>query len=236
MSRALGIRLQSFLVLWASVGWLGCNATTPTTLAQTSDGTTRALPRTGDVLQITPDNVEGEALVDVPGAPGQPSLRIVTGTVKLDLTAQGSGFILGPPTWAEVLIRFSLTPKSPLRGTLNSANGIAMPAAFDAPAFTDQNGRIGFGVKSVTIEQLPSGEVIFFVRVAVRGLLDTKLIRIAYQANLLWTPGVLPGGLLPVPSAPPPAPPPPPAAPKPAPSPGDGVSVRLRTSSDTTPD
>ncbi len=202
MPRALHIPFPPFLVVFASLGFLGCNATTPTTLAQTTDGTTRALPRTGDILQIAPDKIEGEALVDVPGAPGQPSLRIVTGTVNLDLTAQGAGFILGPPTWAEVLIRFSLTPKSPLRGTLNSANGIAVPAAFDAPGFNDTNSRVGFGVKSVTLEQLPSGEVVFFVRVAVRGLLDTKLIRIAYQANLLWTPGALPGGQTPVAPAP----------------------------------
>jgi hypothetical protein len=202
LSRALGICFPSSFVLIATLGFLGCTTTTPTTLSQTTDGTTRALPRTGDILQIAPDKIEGEAVVDVPGAPGQPSLRIVTGTVNLDLTAQGAGFILGPPTWAEVLIRFSLTPKSPLRGTLTSANGIAMPAAFDAPGFNDSSSRIGFGVKSVTIEQLPSGEVIFFVRVAVRGLMDTKLIRIAYQANLLWTPGALPGGQTPVAPAP----------------------------------
>jgi len=185
------------------LGWLGCNTPTATSLSQTSDGTTRALPRTGDVLQIAPDNVEGEALVDFPGPPGQPSLRIVTGTVKLDLVAQSVGFIVGPPSWAEVVVRFSLTPKFPLRGTLTAGNGIATPAAFDSPGFSDQNSRVGFSVKSVTIEQLPSGEVVFYVRVAVRGLADTKLLRMAYQANLLWTPGVTPNGQ---PSVPPPAP------------------------------
>ena len=193
MARALGVPIGPLLGLLASVCWLGCNPTTATSLQQTSDGVTRSLPRAGDVLQIAPDNVEGEAVVDVPGAPGQPSLRIVTGTVKLDLAAKSVGFVIGPPDWAEVVARFSLSPKSPLRGTLVTANGIAAPSAFDAPSFPDSNARIGFGVKAVTIEQLPSGEVFFNVRVAVRGLNNTTLLRIAYQANLLWTPsGALP--------------------------------------------
>jgi len=233
LARALGIRRQCYLVVAAGLGLLGCTAQTATTLAQTTDGTTRALPRTGDVLQIAPDAVEGEAVVDLPGAPGQPSLRIVTGTVVLDLSAQSVGFVIGPPTWAEVLVRFSLTPKSPLRGTLLSGNGVATLSAFDAPAFNDPNSRMGFGVKSVTLEQLPSGEVVFYVRVAVRGLVNTRLMRIGYQANLLWTPGVLPGGQPPVPTAPPPAPPP---APKPPAGANDGVSLLTGASGRPTPD
>lgn len=207
VARPLGVSVSSVLLLLSSVGWMGCHATTSTTLAQTSDGVTRSLPRTGDILQVAPDNVEGESIVDVPGAAGQPSLRIVTGTVKLDLLAQSSGFIIGPPTWAEVVVRFSLSPKHPLRGTLNSANGIAVPAAFDAPSFPDQNARIGFSVKGVNIEQLPNGEVIFYARVAVRGLENTTLMRIAYQANLTWTPGgAFPGGDTPFPLPATPAP------------------------------
>jgi hypothetical protein len=203
VGQRLAVPVRSLLVLIASVGWLGCHASTSTSLAQTSDGVTRSLPRTGDVLQLAPDNVEGESIVDVPGVSGSPSLRIVTGTVKLDLVAQSVGFIVGPPTWAEVVVRFSLSPKSPLRGTLNSANGIAVPTAFDAPSFPDVNARLGFSVKGVNIEQLPSGEVVFFVRVAVRGLSNTTLMRIAYQANLLWTPGgAFPGGETPIPAAP----------------------------------
>ncbi|MGO9830965.1 MAG: hypothetical protein ACLPJH_12580 [Myxococcaceae bacterium] len=202
MARASGVPVSSLLLLLSSLGAVGCTTPTATSLAQTTNGTTQALPRTGDVLQIAPENVEGEALVEVPAAPGQPNLRIVTGTVKLDLVAQSVGFVMGAPNWAEVVVRFSLTPKAPLRGTLVSANGIAMPAAFDAPGFQDYNNRIGFGVKSVNIEQLPNGEVVFFVRVAVRGMMDTKLLRIAYQANLLWTPGALPSGQMPVPPAP----------------------------------
>ena len=203
MGQRRAIPVHSPLLLLASVGWLGCHAATSTNLAQTSDGVTRSLPRTGDVLQLPPDSVEGESIVDVPGAPGNPSLRIVTGTVKLDLVAQSVGFVVGPPNWAEVMVRFSLTPKSPLRGALNAANGIAVPAAFDAPSFPDSNARIGFSVKGTNIEQLPSGEVIFYVRVAVRGLENTTLMRIAYQANLLWTPGgVLPGGETPIPYTP----------------------------------
>ena len=203
MAQRLAIPVHSLFLLLASVGWLGCHAATSTSLSQTSDGVTRSLPRTGDVLQLAPDTVEGESIVDVPGAPGGPSLRIVTGTVKLDLVSQSVGFVIGPPNWAEVIVRFSLTPKSPLRGTLNSANGIAVPAAFDAPSFPDQNARLGFSVKNVNIEQLPSGEVVFFVRVAVRGLENTTLMRIAYQANLLWTPGgAFPGGQTPLPGAP----------------------------------
>jgi hypothetical protein len=202
VSQPLAVPLSSLLLLVTSLGLMGCQATTATTLAQTSDGVTRSLPRSGDVLELAPDKVEGESIVDVPGAPGQPSLRIVTGTVRLDLLAKSSGFIIGPPTWAEVVVRFSLSPKHPLRGTLNSANGIAVPAAFDAPSFPDQNARIGFSVKGVNIEQLPNGEVIFFVRVAVRGLENTTLMQIAYQANLTWTPGgALPGGDTPVPAA-----------------------------------
>jgi hypothetical protein len=189
LARVPGIPIGPLLCLLASVCWLGCNPTTATSLQQTSDGVTRSLPRTGDVLQIAPDNVEGEAVIDVPGAPGQPSLRIVSGTVKLDLTAKSVGFVIGPPEWAEVVARFTLSPKSPLRGTLVTSNGIAAPTAFDAPSFPDSSSRIGFGVKAVTIEQLPSGEVIFNVRVAVRGLSNTTLLRIGYQANLLWTPG-----------------------------------------------
>lgn len=176
-------------VLLVSAAWVGCAGTTATSLSQTSDGVTRSLPRAGDVLQLAPDNVEGEALVDFPGAPGQPSLRIVTGTVKVDLVSQSVGFVTGPPAWAEVVLRFSIAPKSPLRGTLNASNGIASVAAFDAPSGTDATGRIGFSVKGVTIEQLPSGEIILFARVAVRGLTGTALVRLAYQANLLWTPG-----------------------------------------------
>ena len=206
MAKPLGISVP-WLLLLSCLLWLGCGAPTATTLAQTSDGVTRALPRTGDVLQIAPENIEGESVVDFPGAPGQPSLRIVTGTVKLDLVAQSVGFILGPPNWAEVVVRFSLTPKSPLRGALTGANGIAAPVAFDSPGFADSttSNRVGFSVKSVTLEQLPSGEVVFYVRVAVRGLVNTQLLRIAYQATLLWTPGVLPGGGAPVPAAPVPA-------------------------------
>ena len=203
MARALGVRFPSLLLLLASLGSAGCHPTTSTSLAQTSDGATRSLPRSGDVLQIDPDKVEGETLVDLPGAPGQPSLRIVTGTVNLDLVANSVGFVLGPPAWAEVLVRFSLTPKHPLRGTLNAANGFAAPSAFDAPSFPDSNARIGFSVKATNIEQLPSGEVIFYARVAVRGLSNTTLMRLAYQANLLWTPGgALPSGQLPAPVAP----------------------------------
>jgi hypothetical protein len=203
LAQTLGIRFTPLLLLLASSVWVGCNPATATTLAQTSDGVTRSLPRAGDVLQLAPDNVEGEAVVDVPGAPGQPSLRIVTGTVKVDLVAQSVGFVIGAPAWAEVVVRFSISPKSPLRGTLNAANGIAAPAAFDAPAFPDQNGRIGISVKGVTIEQLPSGEVIFFARVAVRGLANTTLMRLTYQANLLWTPGgAFPGGATPTPAPP----------------------------------
>jgi hypothetical protein len=202
VGQRLAVPVRSLLLLLASVAWQGCHSTTSTSLAQTSDGVTRSLPRTGDVLQLAPDNVEGESIVDVPGIPGHPSLRIITGTVKLDLVAQSVGFIVGPPTWAEVVVRFSLSPKSPLRGTLNAANGTAVPAAFDAPSFPDSNARIGFSVKGVNIEQLPSGEVVFFVRVAVRGLADTTLMRIAYQANLLWTPGgAFPGGETPIPAA-----------------------------------
>lgn len=203
MGQRRAIPVHSPLLLLASVGWLGCHAATSTTLAQTSDGVTRSLPRTGDVLQLPPDSVEGESIVDVPGAPGNPSLRIVTGTVKLDLVAQSVGFVVGPPNWAEVVVRFSLTPKSPLRGTLNAANGIVVPAAFDAPSFPDSNARIGFSVKATDIEQLPSGEVIVFVHVAVRGLENTTLMRLAYQANLLWTPGgAFPGGEAPLPGTP----------------------------------
>jgi hypothetical protein len=203
LARALGVPLPSFLFL-ASLSWLGCHPATSTSLAQTSDGATRTLPRSGDVLEIAPDMVDGETVVDIPGAPGQPSLRIVTGAVKLDLVALSSGFIIGPPSWAEVLIRFSLTPKNPLRGTLNAANGIALPSAFDAPAFPDTNARIGFNVRATDIEQLPNGEVIFFARVAVRGLSNTTLMRIAYQANLLWTPGgALPAAQPAAPVAPP---------------------------------
>lgn len=203
MARALSIPLGALFMLLACPGWMGCSPSTSTSLAQTSDGVTRSLPRTGDVLQLAPDNVEGEAVVDVPGAPGQPSLRIVTGTVKLDLVAQSSGFVIGPPAWAEVVVRFSISPKSPLRGTLNAANGIAAAAGFDAPSFPDSSARIGFSVKGVTIEQLPSGEIIFFVRVAVRGLSNTTLMRLTYQANLLWTPG----GAFPPAQTPAPAPP-----------------------------
>jgi hypothetical protein len=203
VGQRLATPVCSPLLLLASVGWLGCHAATSTSLAQTSDGVTRSLPRTGDVLQLAPDSVEGESIVDVPGAPGNPSLRIVTGTVKLDLVAQSVGFVIGPPNWAEVIVRFSLTPKSPLRGTLNAANGTAVPAAFDAPSFPDANARIGFSVKGTNIEQLPSGEVIFFVHVAVRGLENTTLMRVAYQANLLWTPGgAFPGGETPLPATP----------------------------------
>jgi hypothetical protein len=195
LARALAVPVSTLLLLLASPGWMGCNPATSTTLAQTSDGVTRSLPRTGDVLQLAPDNVEGESIVDLQGAAGQPSLRIVTGTVKVDLVAQSVGFVIGPPKWAEVVVRFSISPKSPLRGTLNAANGIAAPVAFDAPSFPDENARIGFSVKSINIEQLPSGEIIFFVRVAVRGLSNTTLMRLAYQANLLWTPGsASPGG------------------------------------------
>jgi len=210
LARAVATALHLPLLFLCGLAWLGCSTPTATSLAQTSDGKTQPLPRAGDVLQIAPDNVEGEAVVDFPGPPGQPSLRIVTGSVKLDLVAQSSGFVMGPPTWAEVVVRFSLTPKSPLRGTLTTANGIAFPSAFDSPGFQDTNNRVGFSVKSVNLEQLPSGEVVFFVRVAVRGMMDTKLMRLAYQANLLWVPGVLPTGQVPVPS---PAPAPPPAAP-----------------------
>jgi hypothetical protein len=203
LGQRLATPVHSLLLLFASVGWLGCHAATSTNLAQTSDGVTRSLPRTGDVLQLAPDNVEGESIVDMPGAAGKPALRIVTGTVKLDLVAQSAGFIIGPPNWAEVVVRFSLTPKSPLRGTLNAANGFAVPAAFDAPSFPDSNARIGISVKSTNIEQLPSGEVVFYARVAVRGLENTTLMRIAYQANLLWTPGgAFPGGETPLPVAP----------------------------------
>lgn len=189
MTRALVLPIGPLLCLLAGVAVLGCGAKTATTLTQTSDGVTSSLPRTGDVLNLAPDTIEGEAVVDVPGATGQPSLRIVTGTVKLDLAAKSVGFIMGPPQWAEVVVRFALSPKTPLRGTLVTANGIAAPSAFDAPAFPDNNARIGFGVKAVTLEQTPSGEVFFNVRVAVRGLSDTTLIRIAYQANILWNPG-----------------------------------------------
>lgn len=203
MARALGVSCSVLFLLLASPGWVACNPATATTLAQTSDGVTRSLPRTGDVLQLAPDNVEGETVVDVPGSPGQPSLRIVTGTVKVDLVAQSVGFVLGAPAWAEVVVRFSISPKSPLRGTLNAANGIAAPAAFDAPSFPDSNGRIGFSVKGVNIEQLPNGEIIFFARVAVRGLSNTTLMRLTYQANLLWTPGgAFPGGETPAPGPP----------------------------------
>ena len=203
MTRALCVSFSTLLLLLASPGWSGCSSTTATTLAQTSDGVTRSLPRTGDVLQLAPDNVEGEAVVDVAGAPGQPSLRIVTGTVKVDLMVKAVGVVIGVPTWAEVVLRFSISPKSPLRGTLNAANGIAAPVAFDAPAYPDPNSRIGFSVKGVEIEQLPNGEVIFFVRVAVRGLSNTTLMRLAYQANLLWTPGgAFPTGATPAPPPP----------------------------------
>jgi hypothetical protein len=203
LARALTVLVTTLLLVLASPGWIGCSPATSTTLAQTSDGVTRSLPRTGDVLQLAPDNVEGESIVDLPGAAGQPSLRIVTGTVKLDLVAQSVGFVIGPPKWAEVVVRFSLSPKSPLRGTLNAANGFAAPVAFDAPSFPDESARIGFSVKNVNIEQLPSGEVIFFVRVAVRGLSNTTLMRLGYQANLLWTPGgAFPGGNTPAPVAP----------------------------------
>jgi hypothetical protein len=203
VARHFRVSANSLLLLAASVGWLGCHTATSTSLAQTSDGVTRSLPRTGDVLQLAGDNVEGESIVDFAGAPGQPSLRIVTGTVKLDLVSQSVGFVIGPPNWAEVVVRFSITPKSPLRGTLNAANGFAAPAAFDAPSFPDTNARLGFSVKNVNIEQLPSGEIIFYVRVAVRGLENTTLMRIAYQANLLWTPGgAFPGGEKPLPPAP----------------------------------
>ncbi len=120
--------------------------------------------------------------------------------MKLDLVAQSVGFVVGAPAWAEVVLRFSISPKSPLRGTLNAANGTAALAAFDAPSFPDSNARIGFSVKGVNIEQLPSGEVIFFARVAVRGLSNTTLMRLTYQANLLWTPGgAFPGGATPTP-------------------------------------
>lgn len=206
MARALAIPVTPVLLLLVSAGLVACNPATSTTLAQTSDGVTRSLPRTGDILQLAPDNVEGESIVDMPGAAGQPSLRIVTGTVKVDLVAQSVGFVVGPPKWAEVVVRFSISPKSPLRGTLNAANGTAAPVAFDAPSFPDENARIGFSVKNVTIEQLPSGEVVFFVRVAVRGLSNTTLIRLGYQANLLWTPGgAFPGGASPLPAPPPPS-------------------------------
>jgi hypothetical protein len=203
LARALGVSCSVLFLLLVSAGGVACNPATATTLAQTSDGVTRSLPRTGDVLQLAPDNVEGETVVDVPGSPGQPSLRIVTGTVKVDLVAQSVGFVLGAPAWAEVVVRFSISPKSPLRGTLNAANGIAAPAAFDAPSFPDSNGRIGFSVKGVNIEQLPNGEIIFFARVAVRGLSNTTLMRLTYQANLLWTPGgAFPGGETPAPGPP----------------------------------
>jgi hypothetical protein len=203
LARAPGVLVAAWLCTLASLGWLGCNSPTATSLAQTSDGVSRTLPRAGDVLQLTPDSVEGEAVVDMPGGAGQPSLRIVTGTVKLDLAAKSTGFIMGPPEWAEVLVRFTISQKTPLHGTLKTANAMAAPVAFDAPGFQDANARIGFNVKTATIEQLPSGEVILFVRVAVRGLSTTTLMRISYQANLLWTPG---GAL---PAAPtPPAPPP----------------------------
>jgi hypothetical protein len=142
-------------------------------------------------------------VVDLAGPAGQPSLRIVTGTAKLDLAAKSVGFVMGPPEWAEVLVRFTISQKNPLHGTLKAANGTAAPVAFDAPGFQDANARIGFNVKAATIEQLPSGEVIFYVKVAVRGLSTTTLMRIGYQANLLWTPG---GAL---PAAPAPASPPP---------------------------
>jgi hypothetical protein len=200
LARAPGVPAASLLSVLASLAWLGCNSPTATSLAQTSDGSSRTLPRSGDVLQLAPDSVEGETVVDVAGPAGQPSLRIVTGTVKLDLSAKSAGFIMGPPEWAEVLVRFNVSQKSPVRGTLNAANGFAAPTAFDAPAFADANSRIGFGVKAATIEQLPSGEVIFYVRVSIRGMSNTTLMRIAYQANLLWTPG----GALPTASPPPP--------------------------------
>ena len=172
-----------------AAAWLACGAQTSTSLTQTSDGTTRALPRAGDVLQIAADNIEGETLVDLPGAPGQPSLRIATGSVKLDLSAKSVGFVLGPPEWAEVVVRFSLFPKSPMRGTMNAANGVALPTAFDAPAFPDASSRIGFAVKALNVDQLPSGEITVTVRVAIRGLSNTTLLRLGYQVNILWTPG-----------------------------------------------
>jgi hypothetical protein len=206
LARAPFIPVTLAPLLLAGAGLVACNPATSTTLAQTSDGVTRSLPRTGDILQLAPDNVEGESIVDMPGAPGQPSLRIVTGTVKVDLVAQSVGFIVGPPKWAEVVLRFSVTPKSPLRGTLNAANGMAAPVAFDAPSFPDENARLGFSVKNIQIEQLPSGEVIFFARVAVRGLQNTTLMRLGYQANLLWTPGgAFPGGEKPLPAPPTPS-------------------------------
>jgi hypothetical protein len=180
---------RSLLRLIGAAAWLGCSSQTSTTLSQTADGTTRALPRAGDVLQIAPDNIEGETLVDVPGAPGQPSLRIASGSVKLDLSAKSVGFVLGPPEWAEVVVRCSLFPKSPLRGTMNAANGVALPTAFDAPAFPDASSRIGFAVKALSIDQLPNGEITASVRVAIRGLSNTTLMRLGYQVNILWTPG-----------------------------------------------
>jgi len=180
---------RSLLCLLGAAAWLACGAQTSTSLTQTSDGTTRALPRAGDVLQIAADNIEGETLVDLPGAPGQPSLRIATGSVKLDLSAKSVGFVLGPPEWAEVVVRFSLFPKSPMRGTMNAANGVALPTAFDAPAFPDASSRIGFAVKALNVDQLPSGEITVTVRVAIRGLSNTTLMRLGYQVNILWTPG-----------------------------------------------
>jgi len=190
---------RSLLCLLGAGAWLACSSPTSTTLAQTADGVTRALPRAGDVLQIAPDSVEGETVIDVPGAKDQPTLRIVSGTVKLDLSAKSVGFVLGPPEWAEVVVRFSICAKSPMKGTMNAANGIVMPTAFDAPAYPDASSRIGFAVKAVNIDQLPSGEITASVRVAIRGISNTTLMRLGYQMNILWTPGG------PLPTAEPPA-------------------------------
>lgn len=180
---------RCLLCLLGAVAWLACGSQTSTTLTQTADGVTRALPRAGDVLQIAPDNVEGETVVDLPGAKDQPSLRIVSGTVKLDLSAKSAGFVLGPPEWAEVMVRFSVCTKSPLKGTMNAANGIVVPTAFDAPAYPDASSRIGFAVKAMNVDQFPSGEITVSVRVAIRGLSNTTLMRLGYQVNILWTPG-----------------------------------------------
>ncbi len=79
MARALGVRCTALLLFLASPGWIACNPATATSLAQTSDGVTRSLPRTGDVLQLAPDNVEGEAVVDVPSASGGPAFALSPG-------------------------------------------------------------------------------------------------------------------------------------------------------------
>lgn len=204
------------------IGWLsiaaGPGCSTPTNLSQTTEGVTRTFPG-GGVLNLPPETVQGESVVDVPSVPGQPSLRIVTGTVKLELAARSTSVIMGPPDWAEIIVRFPLTGRARIPGALESSNAIVYPLSFDAPGMADSNSRIGFAVSGAVVEQTPSGELNVSARVAVRGLGTTSLLRIGYQANLVWRSAPGAAAAAPAPAAstgPAPAvaaPPPPPVLP-----------------------